>query len=829
MNRNSEVEKDINIPCHATRAGETPGLVAWQFLFLAWVLGVFASDDPSVACIAFLLFVFLKRLFSRNTCSYILLVLCFIGGGGVGVLSLPSTPETFPSWVGSKHSVRVQCTVTDIERKPEKRFDVICDNVHRVDVDTDDSPALQGKLVVTMRAPDQLPMPGDAITFTDRIERVRGLKNPGGFDYELYRQRQGIFTRAYVKQGQGDIDIVRYSKGEAAFRQRIELLFLAGHSEPIAQGNAILLALFTGDRSALSEYTVDVFRRASLAHTLALSGMHVSIVAILGFVASYILGFVWPKAFLYIPRRKLGVIFAFPIVGCYIWLGGFTPSLLRAGLMFACFGLLLLFNRRNVLIDALFAALAAIVIVHPQAVFDIRLQLSGLAVAGIAWLWTFGRRVGRFLFGPIARHEQSILRRIAYGMYSLLWVSISAQLAVMPLTARVFGEISPYILLNLIWPPILSFLVYPLGLASLLSAFVFHAKSFASLLVSIAASCCQYVVEGLVWLDAQQWLPAIAVWRPIWITLFGYGILLIVAVVFTGETSPIIRTRCRHVALAGLMMSIAPVLFMTLGVYDDRVTVSLLDTGQSQSVVISYGKSQRILVDAGGGFGSFDSGRFVVGPYLSDGRPPHIDRAFLSHPEYDHFGGYPYLFNAFNLHDLYTNGRLAQSKSGERFLQRAHHMGTLFHTMQAGDVMELGYGLQLEVLHPSSAFFGSANDESLVLRLVKNGTGLVLIPGDVENIALDGMRTSSFDYTAQVLVLAHHGSKTSLNPQWYRRVHPSFCLASAAQWRAGVLPSPEVLQAVQAQLCQTYVTALDGAITVHFDEVGKVNSVETSR
>ncbi|WP_034642726.1 DNA internalization-related competence protein ComEC/Rec2 [Desulfovibrio inopinatus] len=809
---------------HATSSEVTPGLVAWQFFFLAWILGCYATADGWGACLGFLLLVGLNRLLSTRQCSLIIFSACFLLGITVGVLSLPAIPQSFPPWVESKHPVRVQGVVVRVERKPDQRFDVICRDVHRVDGSKDTLPE---KLVLTMRYPEIVPFSGDVVTFTDRIERIRGLKNPGCFDYDLYRQRQGIFTRAYLKQGQGAVEIVRHSGSKDRFRQAIEHLLLGENHELVNQGNAVLLALFTGDRSALSHQVVDLFRRAALAHTLALSGMHVGMVALLGFALSYAIGYIRPQCFLFIPRAKLGVILAFPVVAIYIWLGGFSPSLLRAGLMFSCFGLLMLTNRRHVLLDGLFAAFAAIVFVDPQAVFDVRLQLSGLAVAGIVCFWPLGRRIRRKALLFLSDHGcHSAIQTFFNGIFSLLWVSLCAQIAVLPVTARTFGEISPHILLNLVWPPLLSCVVFPLTLVSLILVFVFHTATLPAILVNMAATICQFFIDGLFALDTTGLLDPVVVWRPTWPAIIGYALLLIALGATMGRRN---AQYCRYIAIVGILLVLTPAFVVRLGANRDHVVVRLLDTGQSQSLVVEYGYDQRILIDAGGGFGSFDAGRFVVGPYLSNGREPHLDMAILSHPESDHFGGYPYLLRALRIDGFYCNGRSAPSQSGRHFLHDLRYSGIPIHTLHAGNDLSLGFGLHLEVLHPTSEFSGSANDESLVVRLTKNGVGLALFPGDIEKRGLELLRTSARDEKAAILVLPHHGSRTSIDEAWYRRVRPSICLASAGYWRHGVLPSPEVLSLMEALPCRTYVTATHGSVAVEFDENGTVVAVETTR
>ncbi|MEF3695987.1 ComEC/Rec2 family competence protein, partial [Desulfolutivibrio sp.] len=191
-------------------------------------------------------------------------------------------------------------------------------------------------------------------------------------------------------------------------------------------GGAMLLALLTGDRSELTTTDMDLVRRASLAHALALSGMHVGYVAALGWLLAWIAGRIRPGIFLRLPRQKLAVLLAAPLVCGYVWLGGATPSLVRAALMFACFGFLILLDRPRILLDGLFLALALIVAASPLSVFDIRLQLSALAVAGLAVFWPLGMAV----FARLPLPER--LRPTAVWLFGVLWTSLAAETALLP-------------------------------------------------------------------------------------------------------------------------------------------------------------------------------------------------------------------------------------------------------------------------------------------------------------------------------------------------------------------------------------------------------------
>jgi competence protein ComEC len=149
-------------------------------------------------------------------------------------------------------------------------------------------------------------------------------------------------------------------------------------------------------------------------------------------------------------------------------------------------------------------------------------------------------------------------------------------------------------------------------------------------------------------------------------------------------------------------------------------------------------------------------------------------------------------------------------------LQKSLERGGVVHDVwQAGERVDLGKGFVLEVLHPEQSFRGKGvNDRSLVLRVVKDGKGLILIPGDVEQRGQGHLLGHGIDLSAQVLVLPHHGSKSSLLREFYQAVRPEVALCSNGYLNHFRFPHPEVLQTLSELKIPLLRTDLDGAITI---------------
>jgi competence protein ComEC len=783
-------------------------LLPWQTYVLAFTAGVFAVRFAVPAGVALLLLMVAERVLRGRECRVPVLavVLCAVFGFAYATQRTPELPAGMPGWMAAREAVALEGAVDRAEPRPGRRLRVILDNVS-FDAGRGKEP-LPGKVAWFIRNPDYVPVPGQRVRTVSRVVPVHGFGDPGLWDYRWYWQRQGVFWRAWPAGRSEPVWGARPGVSLASLRGRLREL-VAGYL-PSTQGGAMVLALTTGDRSRLDAATMDATRSAGLAHTLALSGLHVGFVAAMGWGLAYLAGWLWPGLLLRLPRPKLAVLLAAPLVLAYAWLGQPSASLIRASVMFGFWGALLLQGRGRVLMDGLFFALAAIVFVSPLSVFDLGLQMSLAAVAGIGLLYPFFR----FLFA-VRRGGMARLLSWATGV---LAVSVCATVAIMPLVSWYFGTFSPNLLLNLVWLPVLGFAVMPLGLLGMVLAVFGWTAPAGAMLLGLAAR----IADGLLrLLDAVQrsgLTPVFAVLRPLWPEMLGFALLLVSAAVC-------LRSKRRApVLLAGLgfVLLVAPHVWVMGLDSRDRVSLAMLDVGLGQSLVVSLPGGHRWLVDTGGGSSTFDLGEAVVGPSLALGRPPRLDGIFLSHPDVDHSHGLPYLLERFRVGALYTNGMLPRGLTGERLRRVLPGSGVTPVALAAGDTVALAPGVRFAVLHPDAGFAGAkANERSLVLRLDRDGRSLALLPGDIETGGLRAMLDRGVDVAAEVLVLPHHGSRRSFDPDFYARVRPEAVLCSNGFLNRYGFPDPGVVEAATAAAGgRAYTTARDGRVVCAWNGPG---------
>lgn len=804
-------------------AGLPPGLLGWQVYFLAYAAGIWSLKHPEPAMAAAALLWAGLALFRRPGLVSALLALalcwaCFLGGQFHARLVLPQPPDSAHMLYEERGKALVTARVAEVSDKAYGRLEIILEDAQALvgpparsvspsaslpagplgEVGPAEGVAsgtalvpVPGRIAWDWDEPGYRPAPGQAVEVFLRLRPVHGFANAGGADFEWQQRLRGVFLRAYTRGAELQANWgARPSHFWFDLREglRDRLLKLL----PNTQGGAVVLGLLLGDRSRISLEVTDELRAAGLSHTLALSGLNVVYVAVLGLGLAWLLGLCLPRLFLRLPRQKLAILLSFPLVAAYVWVGQASPSLVRSALMFGFWGLLILLDRGRALVDGLFLALMLIVLLDPLSVYDLSLQMSAVAVAGLAFLHPW---LSALL--PAGRGGPGRALHLCWDAFSL---TLAANLALLPVTVWYFGTHAPNFLLNLPWLPLQGLVVQVLGMVGLGLAPVPGLSALAGWLLSLAALVQDGMLAVLHRLSLAGLFPTWALLRPLWPELLGAGLVLALAPFCRADR----RGRGDHGALAlligGLLLMAWPQARLLLDEAADEVRLTVLDVGQSQAVLVSAPGGRRVLVDGGGTMSrTFDLGRSVVGPALAWGRPPRLDAVVLSHPDADHAQGLGWILRQFRVLRLCTNGQWPEGSLAEGLdaaLKEGVSGGTLHpETLVAGDVLDLGAGVALTALHPAIGYQGrGANDHSLVLRLTWRGEPLALLPGDVQREGIEDMLERKRELKAQVLVLPHHGSRSSLSGLLYEAVAPAQAFVSCGFQNQYRFPNKAVVE-----------------------------------
>ncbi|MFA5684165.1 MAG: DNA internalization-related competence protein ComEC/Rec2 [Lysobacteraceae bacterium] len=613
------------------------------------------------------------------------------------------------------------------------------------------------------------PEPGSRWSLQVRLKRPRGSVNPGGFDYERHALERGIVATGYVRDAAGNVQR-EAGGGIDALRARVSAHIGVAVDAPRAR---FAQALAVGDVRGLDETDWEVLRATGIAHLIAISGMHVGMVAGFGALLIALLYRLFPAIGLRFPLPQGAALAALLFAAGYTALAGFALPTVRTLLMIAAVLAAVLLRRAVAPTQALVIALVAVLAADPLAVLNAGFWLSFL---GVAWLiWCLPREV---------------VKRPWRGLLGAQW---AMSLGLLPLTVWFFGQASvagP--VANLLAVPWVSFVVVPLALIGALPAlFGWH---WGDPLLRLSAWlmdglwCLLEPVAGLhgalVYLPEPDWLAmALALVGAFWL-LMPRGV--------PGKPLAV---------LLWLPLLWPPAQQPAPGELD----LHLLDVGQGLSLLLRT-HDHALLYDAGPAWpGGLDMGEAAVLPSLRALGVARLDALLISHADNDHAGG------AAAVKRGYQPPRVLASRKALEEGETACETGQSWQWD----------GVRFEMLHPPEHFPYLGNVSSCVLRIETADGRVVLLPGDIDTlIEARLLREQPGRMAADLLLVPHHGSRSSSSPDFVEAVSPAFALIASGHRNRFGLPREEVLERYRAAGATIEDTASAGAIHLRIDAAG---------
>lgn len=585
----------------------------------------------------------------------------------------------------------------------------------------------------SQRQPEPL-MAGERWQFTVRLKAPHGAVNPHGFDYELWQWEQGVQATGYVRAGPKDpaphrvgvtwlhpVDWARQQLRERIYQQ-VQDIRVAG----------LIAALVVGDQGAIERADWDVFRATGVAHLMSISGLHITMFA---WLASALVGWAWRRSVrlcLSFPAPSAALLGGVLLAVAYALFSGWGVPAQRTVLMLTTMGGLRLVGLRWPWPLVWLLACGVVLAVDPWALLQAGFWLSFVAVgvlfatdsgASYSNKSTAARRFGALL------HEQ--------------WV---ITLALTPLTLLLFGQVSMVgLLANVLAIPWVTLVITPLAM---LGALVPDIWALASGAIEVLGIC-------LRWLAAWPWAVVSVAQAPAWAGAAGVLGGAIVAVRLHWS-----------LRLMGLPLLLPVLLWQAPQVPVGQFELLAADIGQGNAVLVRTAH-HALLYDAGPRFSrESDAGHRVLVPMLR-ALDVRLDTLVLSHRDSDHTGGAEAVLL------MQPQAQLLSSIEDDNVLQ------TLRPAIRcvAGQRW-LWDGVDFEVLHPQPEDYGptrKTNAMSCVLR-ISNGQTSALLAGDIEQAQEAALVAHGAQLRADVLLIPHHGSKTSSSAIFLDAVAPRLAL-----------------------------------------------------
>jgi len=621
-----------------------------------------------------------------------------------------------------------------------------------------------------------------------RLKRVRGLGNPGAFDAERWAFTSGIHATAYIKDSAlnqrlaPSSDVCRLTRWRSAVASRIEAALDGERSLPF------LLALAVGARHRLSADDWSLLRRTGTVHLMAISGLHVGLVAGWFFFIGNGLARLALAMNIACSPRFVGQFAGGLAAVAYSALAGFGVPTVRA-LIMVLITILAVSVRRRLSVWGCYAlTLVVILMVDPTATLGSGFWLSFGGV-GILLLHAAGVATARS-----AGFRDRLRKRGAV----LATAQIKLSVGLAPLLLLMFEQVAWLApLANFLVVPVFALVVVPLTLSG--AALLLLAPGLGALLLRCAGKVTGTLLDLLGWLDGAL--------DPVWVPPFVNLPMLLaagLAALLLLWPAPL-SGRWIVLALLAPVLTGVPQVSMPAGEF----RLMVMDVGQGLAALVQT-RNHALLYDAGPGFRGTDAGSRVVIPALRAVGGVRPDVLLVSHGDLDHRGG------AGSVLEEYPDAIVI---APERFDLPAKH----FITCRSGISWNWD-GVQFRLIHPPGNQVGPAqsdNDGSCVL-LVETPFSRLLLPGDIEQNAEAGLVRQGLLSPVDIVVAPHHGSKTSSSEAFVRVLQPRYVIFSAAWNNRWGFPAQEVSQRWRQAGACLLVTGDAGAVMFDTDKAHRL-------
>lgn len=643
------------------------------------------------------------------------------------------------------------------------------------------------KILINIKMSQDIPSIkyGDSLYIEGEFKQPEEARNYKGYNYKQYLKTKKIIGTVELEK----VKILKSSNGSFIHNIQKYIRDTINGTLTDEEGN-LLLAILLGDKDKLSEDIQESFKTSNLSHMLAVSGAHVSYI-ILG------LTYVLQNSII---GKKNGKIVCIIFLLAFMAITNFTPSVTRACIM-AILTLFssIIYRKSDVYTNISVAALITLIF-NPYSLLDLGFQLS------------YGGTIGIIIFIKRIQEKKSNSKVINY-IKQMALVSIYANIIIIPIMMYHFNTVSfTFIISNIMASPILGiivitgflFIIASITVKPLTRLIAIFIKPILSILIKISQICSKLPFSNIL------------VVTPYMFNVISYYAIILYCIKSKKNN------KCKIIIC---LLIVLILINFIIYIFPQKLRIFFIDVGQGDSTLIITPDIKTVLVD-GGGSDSFDVGEKVLLPYLLDRRILKIDYVLISHFDTDHATGVAQILGKIDVSSIILTRQLEENDIYRHILSIAKEKKIKLIYVKEGDVLKIG-GIKISIIHPENKLMinNPMNNNSIVCKVEYNSFSM-LLTGDIEMEAEELILRKNINLKADVLKVAHHGSKTSTTGEFLKAINPKVALIGVGKNNNFGHPSNEVIQRLKENGTRIYRTDENGEISITVNKKGRIIKIQ---